>query len=179
MCITAAQQKMLQTSLSNDEIIYDMNHILNGGYEIMWSYDPRSYERNFSNCLEKPENFRTSTVFVSVTSRCRCDTLTNWAMKPLMVGAGNLWVHHQTFHSSVDEGVASASRPHRFKSCWRPEFFRPLFAIAKIAFTNATITASLEASLSQFVLRSLALNYTFIRRYHYKINYFKNLTEKK
>ena len=27
------------------------------------SYDPHSYERNFSNCVEKPEKFRTSTGF--------------------------------------------------------------------------------------------------------------------
>ena len=36
---------------------------------IEWSYDPRSYERNFSNCGEKPENFRSSTGFEPVTSR--------------------------------------------------------------------------------------------------------------
>ena len=33
-------------------MIYEMNHALNCGYEIKWSYDPRSYERNFSNCVE-------------------------------------------------------------------------------------------------------------------------------
>ena len=27
------------------------------GYEIKWSYDPRSYERNFCNCVKKPEKF--------------------------------------------------------------------------------------------------------------------------
>ena len=27
-----------------------------------------------------------------MTSRYRCDALTNWAMKPLMLGAGHLWV---------------------------------------------------------------------------------------
>ena len=31
-----------------------MNHILNCGYEIKESDDPHSYERNFSNCVEKP-----------------------------------------------------------------------------------------------------------------------------
>ena len=54
-----------------------MNHILNSRYEIVSSYAPRSYESNFRSCLEKPEKLRTSTVFVSVTSRYRCDTLTN------------------------------------------------------------------------------------------------------
>ena len=65
---------------------------MNCGYEIKWSYDPRSYERNFCNCVEKPEKFRTSTGFEPVTSRFRCDALTNWAMKPLTLGAGHLWV---------------------------------------------------------------------------------------
>ena len=59
---------------------------------IKWSYDPRSYERNSCNCVKKPEQFRTSTGFESVTSRYRCDALTNWAMKPLTLGAGHLWV---------------------------------------------------------------------------------------
>ena len=39
------------------------------------------------------KKFRTSTGFEPVTSRCRCDALTNWAMKPLTLGAGQLWVH--------------------------------------------------------------------------------------
>ena len=56
------------------------------------SHDHRSYERNLSNCVEKPEKVRTSTWFEPVTSRYRCDALTNWAMKPLTVGAGHLWV---------------------------------------------------------------------------------------
>ena len=65
---------------------------MNCGYEIKWSYDLRSYERNFYNCVEKPEKFRTSTGFEPVTSRFRYDALTNWAMKPLTLGAGHLWV---------------------------------------------------------------------------------------
>ena len=36
---------------------------MNCGYEIKWSYDLRSYERNFCNCIEKPEKFRTLTGF--------------------------------------------------------------------------------------------------------------------
>ena len=40
----------------------------------------------------KPQKFRTSTGFEPVTSRYRCDALTNWAMKPLTLGAGHLWV---------------------------------------------------------------------------------------
>ena len=65
---------------------------MNCGYEIKWSYDLRSYERNFCNCEEKSEKFRTLTGFEPVTSRFRCDALTNWAMKPMTLGAGHLWV---------------------------------------------------------------------------------------
>ena len=44
-----------------NEMIYEMNHILNCGYEIKYkSYDPCSYQCNFSNGIEKPEKFRTS-----------------------------------------------------------------------------------------------------------------------
>ena len=35
-----------------NEMIYEMNHILNCGYEINSSYDPYSYERNFNNCVD-------------------------------------------------------------------------------------------------------------------------------
>ena len=37
----------------------------------------RSFERNLSNCEPKPEKVRTSTGFEPVTSRYRCDALTN------------------------------------------------------------------------------------------------------
>ena len=36
---------------------------MNCGYETKWSYDLCSYERNFCNCVEKPEKFSTSTGF--------------------------------------------------------------------------------------------------------------------
>ena len=47
------------------------------------SYD-LAVERNFCDCVWKPEKFRTSMGFEAVTSRYRCDTLTNWAVKPLI-----------------------------------------------------------------------------------------------
>ena len=34
---------------------------MNCGYKIKRSYDACSYERNFRNCVKKPEQFRTST----------------------------------------------------------------------------------------------------------------------
>ena len=45
-----------------NEMIHDMNRILNHGHEIKLRYDPRSYERNISDCVEKPVKFRTSIV---------------------------------------------------------------------------------------------------------------------
>ena len=45
-----------------DEMIHEMNRILNHEYEIKLRYDPHCYERNFSNCAEKPVKFRASTV---------------------------------------------------------------------------------------------------------------------
>ena len=55
------------------------------------SYDHRSYERNLTNCVQKHEKVRISTGFEPVTSRYRCDALTNWALKPLTLGASYLW----------------------------------------------------------------------------------------
>ena len=53
--------------------------------------DPRSYERNYMQLRKEAwKKFRTSTGFEPVTSRYRCDALTNWAMKPLTLGAGQL-----------------------------------------------------------------------------------------
>ena len=37
--------------------IYEMTHTFNWGYEIKWSYDPRSYERNFSNNIFTRRDF--------------------------------------------------------------------------------------------------------------------------
>ena len=48
---------------------------MNCRYEIKRSYDPNSYERNFCNCVKKPEKFRPSTGFEPVTSRYQCDVL--------------------------------------------------------------------------------------------------------
>ena len=93
--------------------------------QLKWSYDLRSYERNYYNCVEKPEKFRTSTGFEPVTSRFRCDALTNWAMKPLTLGAGHLWVlmvqwgMNQWWNGIWNELYMN----------WSPEFFRLLYAI--------------------------------------------------
>ena len=75
------------------------------------SYDLRSYGRIFCNCVEKPEKFRASTGFEPVTSRFRCDALTNWGMKPLTLGAG-----HERLIVSLNGAHTwrSSSPPSRF-----------------------------------------------------------------
>ena len=47
--------------------------------------------------------FRTSTGFEPVTSRLSVRCSTNWAMKPLKLGAGQLWVHVPVKEMSVNE----------------------------------------------------------------------------
>ena len=37
--------------------------LLDGGYEIKRSFKPRFYEQSFSDCVEKPANFRNFTGF--------------------------------------------------------------------------------------------------------------------
>ena len=73
------------------------------------NYDPSQLWTQFKQLrMKKPEKFRTSTRFEPVTSRYRCDALTNWAMKPLTLRAGHLWVlikenpHNCDDHSSLD-----------------------------------------------------------------------------
>ena len=62
----------------------------------MWSqvsYEPRRYKSNLCNCTyRRQKKVRTSTGFEPMTSRYWCDGRTNWAMKPLTLGAGHMWV---------------------------------------------------------------------------------------
>ena len=76
-------------------------------FKINRSHDADSYQvqPNFSNYIEKPEKFRASTGFKYVTSRCQYDTLTNWAMKPQIVGADLSWVHVPVTNESMDEMI--------------------------------------------------------------------------
>ena len=63
---------------------------------IQVSYDHRSCERNLSNCVYKLKKVATSTGFQPVTSRCRCDALTNLAMKPLTLVSDHFGRQNQT-----------------------------------------------------------------------------------
>ena len=54
----------------------------------------RSCECNLCSCVTGlKKKFRTSTRFEPMISQYQCDALTNWAMKPLMLGAGQFCVH--------------------------------------------------------------------------------------
>ena len=50
------------------------------------------YQLTVALYLRLRVKFMTSMGFEPVTSRYRWDALTNWAMKPLMLGAGHVWV---------------------------------------------------------------------------------------
>ena len=74
-------------------MIYENKSYMNCGNEMKWRNDHRSCGRNLCNCVKKPEKkFRTSTGLEPVTSRLPVRCSTNWAMKPLTLGAGQLWV---------------------------------------------------------------------------------------
>ena len=107
------------------------DHIWNCGYEIKWSYDPRSYERKFwtrdlaipvwhSNQLSYEATEVGSWSFVGSNVPVRDESTMKWYMKWIIYGTAG------------------------FKPRWSPEFFRLLYAIAKIAFITARIIASLD-----------------------------------
>ena len=63
----------------NDEMIYEMDHMLNCGYEIKWSYDPRSYERK--KIAFAPENLKKYSLFIVIsgltaTGKIACNRVT-------------------------------------------------------------------------------------------------------
>ena len=75
-------------------MIYEINHIWTAEMNWKWRNDRRS-ERNLCNCVKKPEKQKIQD-FNGVWTRnlaipVRCST--NWAMKPLTLGAGQWWVH--------------------------------------------------------------------------------------
>ena len=86
---------MLQEKICNND--FQRNTVLHLyiSLTILWKWrNNRRSERNLCICVRKPEKtFRTSTGFEPVTSRLPVRCSTNWAMKPLTLGAGQLWVH--------------------------------------------------------------------------------------
>ena len=62
-------------------MIDEINHILNCGYEIKLRYDPGSYERNFSNCVEKPEKLREAVQAIGAFMFFVCEKILK--MRPL------------------------------------------------------------------------------------------------
>ena len=68
---------------------YEINHIWTVEMKWKWRNDRRS-ERNLCNCIKKPEK-KYSGLTRDLVIPMRCST--NWAVKPLTFGAGQLWVH--------------------------------------------------------------------------------------
>ena len=60
-----------------DQVLLHGDFFLSSELLSQVSHDHRSHERNLSNCALKPEEVRTSTGFELLTSRYRCDALTN------------------------------------------------------------------------------------------------------
>ena len=115
----------------------------------MWwmSYKTRSCERNLCNCVRSPKKFGTSTGFEPVTL-VRCS---NWAMKPLMLGAGQLNVHPFPWKTSSSKSQGSLQTITR-DSC-------PLFLKWQITLMIIIISFIYIASISLAVLGALQKMY--------------------
>ena len=70
------------------------------------------------------KKFRTSMGFEPVTSRYRYDALTNWAMKPLTLGAGQLWVHMFPFPFPFPQFIYDLFHIHHYHSSLSREHHR-------------------------------------------------------
>ena len=57
-----------------------------------WRNDRRS-ERNLCNCVKSKEAWKKLQDFNGIWTRDLAITSANWAMKPLTLRAGKLWVH--------------------------------------------------------------------------------------
>ena len=146
-----------------------MNHILKSEYEIKWSYDPNSYEGNFSSWVEMPENVGLPMGFKPMTLRCQKWRLLwvqifPWWMNLWFISyitstidsfiSGNFGLTNNQLSTSEAlylswlerrrTGIARSQVTPR----WTSDFFRFLYRIAKIAFTTARIIASPDFNLS-------------------------------
>ena len=90
---------------------------------------------------EARKKFRTSTGFEPVTSRLPVRCSTNWAMKPLTFGAGQLWVHMFPWKKWVLKSWIF--------------FLRLLYAIAWTAFT-ATIIFAVHIWFISYIINNLS-----------------------
>ena len=91
-CSKTKAKKSLKQSLIYVNDIWNKSY-MNCGNEMKMKKWSSQWTQFMQLHKEAWKKFRTSTGFEPVTSRCRCDALTNWAMKPLTLGAGQLWVH--------------------------------------------------------------------------------------
>ena len=68
--------------------VYEINHIWTAEMKSNEGWSSQLWTQFMQSHKEVWKKFRTSTGFEPVTSRYRCDALTNWAMKPLTLEAG-------------------------------------------------------------------------------------------
>ena len=184
---------------------------MNCGYEIKWSYDLRSYERNFCNCFNgvwtrdlaipvrrsNQLSYEATDVgswsFVGSNGPVRNESVMKCYMKWIIyelriwnqvkLWSSQLWaqflqVRRESWKIQDFNGVWTRDlaipvrrsnqlsyeatdvtlgirRGHGFKPRWSPEFFRLLYAIAKIALITAKIIASLDWISLSFMNRDV------------------------
>ena len=83
-----------------------------------WSYDLRSYERNFCNCVEKPEKFRTSEFFRLLYAIAKIALITAKIIASLdFISAVHIWFISYTISSKECLAGGAQSRGLRKPGC--------------------------------------------------------------
>ena len=102
----------------------------------------------YPDCWKK---FRTSTGFEPVTSRLPVRCSTNWAMKPLTLGAGQLWAHMFPWKASLPNCINCVHcDDHFFIFISFPQFIYDLF---HISLTIISFTGTYETTIGHSYLR--------------------------
>ena len=103
-------------------MIYDMNHILDCGYEIKESYDLRSYEGNISNCVEKAED---PWPFDTGATSYKATDVGSWSF----VGS-DFHVRNDSFHISFRSLIQTLNCGYKIKSSYHPRSYGRYLTIA-------------------------------------------------
>ena len=73
--------------------VYEINHIRTAGKKSNEEWSSQLWTQSTQLRKKAEKKFQYFNGFEPVPSRYRCDALIKWAMKPLMLGAGQLSVH--------------------------------------------------------------------------------------
>ena len=93
-------------------------------YEIEWRYDPHNYERNFSNCVEKPVKFRASMVLNLLPSQNQITAINfEFAFLPLLSLLSTSATRTFFFYPNTLSGLQSSlllDEPSHWDDKWPP-----------------------------------------------------------